>query len=194
MSENLPRCGWCGSDPLYRAYHDLEWGVPCHDDRALFEMLVLEGAQAGLSWLTILKKRERYRRVFHGFSIEAISRFDRVDIEALLHDEGILRNRRKIEAVVKNSRAALAIQKEYGSLDDFLWQFVDFRPQQNRYLTIGEIPTQTEASKNLSRALQKRGFSFVGPTICYAFMQAVGMVNDHVLECFRYEQIRQLSC
>jgi DNA-3-methyladenine glycosylase I len=193
VNEELPRCNWCGDDPLYRAYHDFEWGVPRHDDRILFEMLVLEGAQAGLNWLTILKKRDHYRRAFHGFAIEAVSRFGQAEIEALMRDEGIVRNRRKIESAVKNGRAVLAIQEEFGSLDAFLWQFVDYRPQQNQYHAIEEIPSQTETSRKLSRALKKRGCSFVGPTICYAFMQAVGMVNDHTLDCFRYEQVRQLA-
>ncbi len=193
MNEALPRCSWCGDDPLYRDYHDFEWGVPRHDDRTLFEMLVLEGAQAGLSWLTILKKRDHYRRAFHGFDIKSVSRFGQSEIEALLADAGIVRNRRKIEAAVKNGRAVLAIQEEFGSLDGFLWRFVDYRPQQNRPRTVEEIPSRTDTSEKLSRALQKRGCTFVGPTICYAFMQAVGMVNDHTVECFRCEQVRLLA-
>ena len=193
MNEDLPRCSWCGNDPLYRAYHDLEWGVPRHDDRGLFEMLILEGAQAGLSWLTILKKRDHYRRAFHGFSIEVVSLFGQPEIEALLVDAGIVRNRRKIESAVKNGRAVLAIQEEFGSLDAFLWHFVDHRPRQNSRRTVEEIPSQTDISEKLSRALQKRGCSFVGPTICYALMQAVGMVNDHTVDCFRYEQVRLLA-
>jgi DNA-3-methyladenine glycosylase I len=193
MNIELPRCSWCGSDPLYRAYHDDEWGVPLHDDRRLFEMLILEGAQAGLSWLTILKKRDNYRRAFRDFDIEAISRFGPPEIELLLDDAGIVRNRRKVEAAVKNARAVLEIQKEFGSLDTFLWQFVKHRPLQNRHRTTGEVPSRTEASDRMSLALKKRGCSFVGSTICYAFMQATGMVNDHTVTCFRHEQVRLLA-
>ncbi|MBE0582603.1 MAG: DNA-3-methyladenine glycosylase I [Desulfofustis sp.] len=193
MNIDLPRCNWCESDPLYRAYHDDQWGVPEHDDRRLFEMLILEGAQAGLSWLTILRKRDNYRRAFGDFDIVAVSRFGPQEIELLLGDAGIVRNRRKIEAAVKNARAVLKIQEEFGSLDTFLWQFVDHRPVQNRRRTTGEVPSRTEASDRMSLALKKRGCSFVGSTICYALMQAIGMVNDHTVTCFRHEQIRLLA-
>jgi DNA-3-methyladenine glycosylase I len=177
------RCGWCGDDPLYVDYHDREWGMPSHDDRHLFEMLILEGAQAGLAWITILRKRENYRRAFDQFDPEKIARYDAARIDSLIQDAGIVRNRAKIEAAVINARATLAIQKEYGSLDAYLWQFVGGRPIQNTWRGLGEIPASTPHSDAMSKELKKRGFKFVGTTICYAFMQAVGMVNDHVAGC-----------
>ncbi len=188
-----PRCGWCGSDPLYMSYHDEEWGVPVHDDRLLFEFLILEGAQAGLSWLTILKKRENYRKAFHSFESERIARYTERDVERLLGDPGIVRNRLKIESAVKNARAALAIGEEFGSLDAFLWRYVDGKPLQNRWRTLAGIPVQTGISDAMGKDLKRRGFSFVGSTICYAFMQAVGMVNDHVTDCFRHGEIERLG-
>ncbi len=181
----LPRCGWATSDPLYLAYHDEEWGVPVHDDRRLFEMLILEGAQAGLSWITILKRREGYRRAFEGFDPERIARYGRKDVNRLLADTGIIRNRAKVEATIKNARAYLALAEEAGSLDRFLWQLVGGKPKVNRWRTLKEIPAETPESKALSKELKRRGFGFVGSTICYAFMQAVGMVDDHVLSCFK---------
>ena len=187
------RCEWSGSDPLYLAYHDEEWGVPAHDDRHLFEMLVLEGAQAGLSWLTILRKRENYRRAFHGFDPGKVAAFSQADIERLLIDPGIVRNRRKVEAAVNNAGRALEVMEEFGSLSAFLWSFVDHRPLQNARTSLREIPARTEQSDLMSKELKKRGFSFVGPTICYAFMQAVGMVNDHVVGCFRHEEVKRLA-
>jgi len=187
------RCEWCGSDPLYVAYHDEEWGVPLHDEQRLFEALVLDGAQAGLSWLTILRKRDNYCKAFDGFEIERVARYTADDVERLLADSGIVRNRRKIESAIKNARAALQVRDAFGSLDAYLWRFVGGAPILNVYGTMADIPAKTDISEAMSRDLKKRGFSFVGPTICYALMQATGMVNDHVVDCFRYEQIRRLG-
>ncbi|MEW6519258.1 MAG: DNA-3-methyladenine glycosylase I [Thermodesulfobacteriota bacterium] len=187
------RCAWCGSDPLYIAYHDSEWGVPVHDDRHLFEMLVLEGAQAGLSWLTILKKRENYRRAFHDFDAARIAAFSQQEILVLLQDSGIVRNRLKIEAAVRNARGVMAISEEYGSLAAFLWRYVDNTPRQNGWQSLSEVPSRTAQSDLMSRDLKKRGFNFVGSTICYAFMQAVGMVNDHTVDCFRHAEITAMA-
>ena len=184
------RCQWCGDDSHYVAYHDEEWGVPLHDDRRLFEMLVLEGAQAGLSWLTILKKRENYRKAFRGFNVETVAKFSKRDIERLLGDAGIVRNRLKIGAAIKNARGVLAILEEFGTLDAFLWRYVGGVPLQNEWTTMADIPAQTDQSAAMSKDLKRLGFSFVGPTICYAFMQSVGMVNDHTTDCFRYKALR----
>jgi DNA-3-methyladenine glycosylase I len=183
------RCTWAGTDPLYLAYHDREWGVPEHDDNRLFEMLILEGAQAGLSWITILRKRPHYRKVFAGFDPRRVARFDRRRIAALLRDPGIVRNRRKVEAAVQNARAFLAIVAEEGSFDRYLWRFVGGQPMRSRWVRPGQVPAETDQSRALSRDLKKRGFAFVGPTICYAFMQAVGLVNDHFTSCFRHRPI-----
>jgi DNA-3-methyladenine glycosylase I len=184
------RCGWVPrEDPLYVAYHDDEWGVPSHDERHLFELLVLEGAQAGLSWLTILRKRDGYRRAFAGFEPEAVARFDELDVERLLGDAGIVRNRAKIEAAIANARATLAVRDELGSLDTLLWSFVGGEPLVNDWRTVDEIPAETAESGSMSKELKRRGFRFVGPTTCYAFMQAAGLVNDHVVACFRYEEL-----
>ena len=180
------RCSWAGSDPLYTTYHDEEWGVPSRDDRHLFEMLILEGAQAGLAWITILRKRENYRIAFDGFDIEKVARYSKRKIDALLNDPGIVRNRLKIEAAVANARACLDVIEERGSLHEFLWEFTRGRPIINRFTTLKEIPPKTRESEAMSKALLKRGFRFVGPTICYAFMQATGMVDDHLLDCFRH--------
>ena len=185
----IRRCSWCGSDPLYVAYHDNEWGVPEHDDRKLYEMLVLEGAQAGLSWLTILKKRDNYRRAFHQFDPERIARYGDRDIDRLLKDSGIVRNRLKIEAAIRNARGFLQICSEYDSFSEYLWVFVGGTPIINSRQTLADVPAQTPESEKVSKDLKKRGFNFVGPTICYAFMQAVGMVNDHTTDCFRYQQL-----
>lgn len=185
------RCVWTGTDPLYVKYHDEEWGVPVHDDPHLFEMLILEGAQAGLSWLTILKKREHYRKAFHSFDAEQIAAYSESDFQRLLANDGIVRNRLKIEAAVKNARGVLAIQEEFGTFDAFLWRYVDYIPRQNAWKTLAELPSRTERSDLMSKDLKKRGFSFVGSTICYSFMQAVGMVNDHLVSCFRHEEIRK---
>jgi DNA-3-methyladenine glycosylase I len=186
-----PRCAWPGSDPLYLAYHDKEWGVPLRDDRALFEMLMLEGAQAGLSWITILRKRENYRRAFDGFDAEKIARYTPRRIEKLMRDEGIVRNRLKIEGVVLSARAYLAMRKEGGGLSEFLWGFVGGKPIVNRLRPGDAIPAETEVSRSLSKELKRRGFKFVGPTIIYAFMQAVGMVNDHLVTCYRHPQFKK---
>lgn len=179
------RCAWAGHDPLYIRYHDSEWGVPVADARTLFEFLILEGAQAGLSWITILRKREAYRAAFDGFDPARVARYDRRRMARLLRDPGIVRNRLKIEAAVANARAFLAVQDEFGSFDRYVWRFVGGRPQVNRPATLAQVPARTPASDALSKDLQQRGFRFVGSTICYAFMQAVGMVDDHTRDCFR---------
>jgi DNA-3-methyladenine glycosylase I len=184
------RCAWVPpADPLYVAYHDDEWGAPSHDDRHLFELLVLEGAQAGLSWSTILRKREGYRRAFDGFDAERVARYGPADVERLLGDAGIVRNRLKVESAIANARATLIVREELGSLDAYLWSFVEGSPVQNRWRSLAEIPAETAESKTMSKELKRRGFRFVGPTVCYAFMQAVGLVNDHVVDCFRYDQV-----
>jgi DNA-3-methyladenine glycosylase I len=180
------RCGWGTGSDRYIAYHDLEWGVPSHDDRQLFEMLVLEGAQAGLSWSTILNKRESYREAFAGFDPARVARFDADRVERLLQDPGIVRNRAKVEAAVGNAARTLDVRREHGSLDAYLWQFVGGRPLVNRWRSLGDIPAETPESRAMSKDLKRRGFRFVGPTICYALMQSVGMVNDHVVTCFRW--------
>jgi DNA-3-methyladenine glycosylase I len=190
MTAEKIRCEWCTGDPLYVTYHDEEWGVPVHDDRRLFEKLVLEGAQAGLSWLTILKKREGYRKAFDHFDIERVARYGEKRIQSLLEDPGIVRNRRKIESAVRNAQGVLKIRDEFGSLDAFLWRFVDFEPKQNAWKALSEIPAWTKESEAMNRDLKKRGFSFVGPTSCYALMQSVGMVNDHTTDCFRYRELK----
>jgi DNA-3-methyladenine glycosylase I len=185
-----PRCAWVPlDDPLYLAYHDEEWGHPSHDDRHLFEMLSLEGAQAGLSWSTILRKRQGYRRAFAAFDAAKVARFDGRKVERLLADPSIVRNRRKVESVVANARAVLDVRGELGSLDVYLWGFVGGRPKKNRWGTLDEIPAETAESKAMSKDLKRRGFRFVGPTVCYAFMQATGMVNDHVTSCFRHREV-----
>ena len=193
MSAARTRCPWAGSDPLYLAYHDEEWGVPLHDERRLFEMLVLEGAQAGLSWLTILRRREGYRRAFDGFDPGAVARYGRRDVQRLLADGGIIRNRLKIDSAVNNARAFLAVQEEFGSFDAYVWRFVDGKPRQNAWTAQDEAPAQTPVSHALSKDLRGRGFTFVGPTICYAHMQATGMVNDHLVGCFRHREVRLLA-
>jgi DNA-3-methyladenine glycosylase I len=190
-TSNVPvRCEWaCSGDSLLIDYHDKEWGVPVHDDRELFEFLILEGAQAGLSWATVLKKRQRYREVFAGFDPGKVARFGPARIERLLDDPGIIRNRLKVEAAVRNAKAAIAVQREFGSLDAYLWRFVDDKPLVNRFTSLAEIPAMTEVSEAMSKDLKRWGFNFVGSTICYAFMQAVGMVNDHTVDCFRYSAL-----
>lgn len=180
------RCDWAGTDPLYVAYHDDEWGTPVHDDRKLFEMLTLEGAQAGLSWITILRRREGYRAAFDNFDPQRVANYDDARIAALLGDAGIIRNRAKIASTVTNARAFLAVQAEFGSFNAYIWQFVGGAPKVNCFQTMGDVPAETTESRAMSRDLQKRGFRFVGPTICYAFMQACGLVNDHIAGCFRY--------
>ena len=183
------RCAWAGTDPLYVAYHDDEWGVPLHDDRRFFEMLILEGAQAGLSWITILRKRDAYRRAFDGFDAEKVARFRAPRIERLLQDPGIVRNRLKVEGAVRNARAFLDVQREFGSFDRYIWKFVDGRPKRNAWRSMKAIPANTPESDAMSRDLKKRGFTFVGSTICYAFMQATGLVNDHLVDCYRYSKV-----
>ena len=190
MTKGISRCQWAGSDPLYQRYHDEEWGVPLHDDWRLFEFLILEGAQAGLSWITILRKRENYRAAFAGFDPERVARFNARKLASLMEDPGIVRNRLKIESAKSNAWAFLEVQGEFGGFDDYLWRFVDGAPIQNRWRSLKEIPASTEISDALSRDLKQRGFRFVGSTICYAFMQAVGMVNDHVVKCFRHRELR----
>lgn len=180
------RCGWSTNDPLYISYHDEEWGVPVHDDRKLFEMLILEGAQAGLSWITILRKRENYRKAFNNFDAKKIIKYDSAKVKSLLANEGIVRNRVKIAATIQNAKCFLEVQKEFGSFDKYIWQFVDGKPLKNNWRSLKEIPAKTSESDAMSKDLKKRGFKFVGSTICYAFMQAVGMVNDHTVDCFRY--------
>ena len=187
------RCAWCGADPLYQAYHDTEWGVPLHDDQALFELLTLEGAQAGLSWITVLRKRETYRQAFAGFDPAVVARFTEADQAALMLNPGIVRNRLKISSTIDNARAFLAIQAEFGSFDAWLWRFVEGRPIQNSLRSLADAQASTALSDELSKALKKRGFRFVGSTICYAFMQAAGLVNDHTTDCFRHREVAALS-
>jgi DNA-3-methyladenine glycosylase I len=184
-----PRCAWCGTDPLYVRYHDEEWGVPVHDDRKHFEFLILEGAQAGLSWITILRKRENYREAFEGFDPARVARFGKREVARLMKNPGIVRNRLKIEGAAKNARAFLAVQDEFGGFDRYVWRFVGGRPIQNRWTHMNELPARTPESDALSKDLKKRGFTFVGSTIIYAHMQAVGMVNDHVVDCYRYKRL-----
>ena len=190
--DNFPsrtRCSWVGSDPLYQAYHDEEWGVPVHNDRLLFEFLILEGAQAGLSWITILRKRAAYRIAFAGFDPEVVALFDGAKVAELLANPGIVRNRLKVESTITNARAFLEVQEEFGSFASYQWRFVDGSPLQNSWPSLKEVPASTPLSDAFSRDLKKRGFRFVGSTICYAYMQAVGMVNDHTVDCFRWQEI-----
>jgi DNA-3-methyladenine glycosylase I len=192
MMNDRVRCGWCGEDPLYVAYHDTEWGVPVFDDRTLFEFLILEGAQAGLSWSTILNKREGYRRAFDGFDPERVARYDTKKVAKLLADPGIVRNRLKVGSAVTNAQAFLDIQNEKGSFSDYIWAFVGGRPIRNRWCSLSEIPSTTPVAEAISKDLKKRGFRFVGPTIIYAHMQATGMVNDHLVGCFRHREVAAL--
>ena len=191
----MKRCDWAGNGKgdLMTHYHDEEWGVPVHDDRLLFEFLILEGAQAGLSWRTILQRRAGYRRAFAGFDPETVAWFDPARAEQLLTDPGIIRNRRKVEAAVANAQAFLQVQGEFGSFDAYIWRFVGGQPRQNAWVSVADVPAETPESVAMSRDLQRRGFRFVGPTICYAFMQAVGMVNDHTVDCFRHAELGGLS-
>jgi len=189
----ITRCAWAGTDPLYVAYHDQEWGVPVHEDRVLFEFLILEGAQAGLSWMTILKKRENFRAAFDQFDPQVVARYDERKVAELLANPGIIRNRLKLEAAIQNARALLNVNEEFGSFDAYIWRFVGGRPKVNAWKTMQEIPAQTEEARTLSKDLLQRGFKFVGPTICYAHMQATGMVNDHTVDCFRYQEINRLA-
>jgi len=186
---NKARCAWAGSDALYQQYHDTEWGVPVHDDQRLFEFLILEGAQAGLSWITILRKRENYRAAFDDFDATRIARYDANKIESLLQNTGIVRNRLKVQAAIINAQKFLEIQESHGSFDAFVWQFVGGKPRNNHWRGLAEVPASTVESDAMSKMLKQRGFKFVGSTICYAFMQATGMVNDHTVNCFRYAKL-----
>jgi len=189
----LSRCGWATSDPLYIAYHDREWGTPLHDDRGFFELLILEGAQAGLSWITILRKRESYRSAFDNFEPSKVAGYGERKLAELLDNPGIIRNRLKIEAAVVNAKAFIEVQRHFGSFDTYIWQFVNHTPVQNSRRGMGDIPSSSKESDAMSKDLRKRGFKFVGTTICYAFMQATGMVNDHVVDCFRYAELASLQ-
>lgn len=185
---NKKRCSWCTSDPLYIAYHDKEWGVPVYDDKVLFEFLILEGMQAGLSWLTVLKKREAFRKAFANFDAKKIAKFDDDKVQLLLNNPGIIRNKLKISAAIQNAKSFLELKKESGSFAEYIWGFVDGHPIQNNWQSIKQVPAKTDISDAMSKDLKKKGFKFVGSTICYAFMQAVGMVNDHAKDCFRYKK------
>jgi len=189
MTIEIIRCAWCGEDPLYVKYHDEEWGVPVHEDRTLFEKITLEGAQAGLSWITILKKRENYRKAFDNFDVKKISKYNEKKIAELLENPGIVRNKLKINSTINNAKAFMAVQKEFGTFDNYIWQFTNNTTLVNKHNHLGDLPAETNISKAMSKDLKKRGFKFVGPTICYAFMQAMGMVNDHVVNCFRYKEV-----
>lgn len=189
MTKSVKSCAWVGDDPAMIAYHDKEWGVPVHNDRAFFEFLILEGAQAGLTWRTVLNKRENYRRAFSGFDAKKISRFGIKEMEKLINDSGIIRNKLKIVSTIENAKQFLKIQEEFGSFDSFIWQFVSGRTINSKIKSIKEIPATTKVSDLMSKELLRRGFKFVGPTICYAFMQAVGLVNDHEMSCFRYKEL-----
>ncbi|MBT4160032.1 MAG: DNA-3-methyladenine glycosylase I [Gammaproteobacteria bacterium] len=191
--DNHRRCAWSGEDPLYIAYHDEEWGVPCFDDDSLFEFLLLEGAQAGLAWITVLRKREGYRRALEGFDAGRIARYGKKQVGRLMNDTGIIRNRLKIESAITNARAFLDIQERQDSFSEYIWQFVEGAPVQNRFRSMSRIPASTVVSEQMSRQLKKEGFKFVGPTICYAYMQATGMVNDHLVNCYRHEACQKLA-
>ena len=191
-NKKVKRCTWCGDDPLYIKYHDTEWGVPVYNDRKLFEKIILEGAQAGLSWITVLKKRAHYRKVFDKFNPEIIARYNKRKIESLLKDPGIIRNRLKVEGTVKNARAFLELREKEGKFKDFIWNFVDGEPIINKWKTLKQLPATTEISQTMSKELKKRGFTFVGPTICYSFMQSMGLINDHTTDCFRHKEINKI--
>jgi DNA-3-methyladenine glycosylase I len=193
MSGDKTRCAWAGTDPLMQAYHDNEWGVPVYDDLRLFEFLVLEGAQAGLSWMTVLKKRDEYRRAFAGFEPQKVAAFGESDIEKLLQNAGIIRNKLKVNSAVNNARRFLKVQQEFGSFSAYQWQFVGGAPRQNSWRDMSQVPAVTPEAEAFSKDLKARGFTFVGPTIIYAHMQAVGMVNDHTVDCFRYRQVAALG-
>lgn len=185
----VKRCEWCGTDPLYVKYHDEEWGIPVHDDTKHFEMIILDGAQAGLSWLTVLRKRENYRKAFDRFNPKKVAKYDEKKVEELLNNPGIIRNKLKVRSAVTNAQAFLKVQKEFGSFDKYIWQFVNGKPIINKWKSIKELPATSKESDAMSKDLKKRGFKFVGSTICYAYMQAAGMVNDHIVSCFRYKKL-----
>jgi DNA-3-methyladenine glycosylase I len=193
MSVDFNRCSWCGLDPLYIKYHDNEWGVPLHDDRLLFELLILEGFQAGLSWLTVLKKRESFQKAFNGFDAHEIVQFGQSKIESLIQNSAIIRNRAKILATMQNARSFLEIKERFGSFDHYIWQFVEGRTRVNHWKSEGLVPAKTVESEKMSRDMRSRGFKFVGPTICYAFMQAAGLVNDHITICFRHSELQAIT-
>jgi DNA-3-methyladenine glycosylase I len=186
------RCSWCKNDPLYMAYHDQEWGVPIHDDKLLFEFLILEGMQAGLSWITVLKKRDAFRAAFSRFDHKKIAQYDKTKVASLLNNAGIIRNKLKINAAIENAKAFAQVKKEWGSFAEYIWHFVEGRPIQNQWKSIRQVPAKTAISDSMSKDLKKRGFKFVGSTICYAFMQAVGMVNDHATDCFRHKEVKKI--
>ncbi len=192
MAVTKKRCEWCGQDPLYRRYHDREWGLPVTSDRKWFEFLILEGAQAGLSWITVLRKREAYRKAFDKFDYKKIALYGEEKIQSLLDNPGIIRNELKLRSAVRNAKAFIEVRKEFGTFNRYMWQFVDGKPLQNKHKTREEIPAKTELSDSMSKDLKRHGFNFVGSTICYAHMQATGMVNDHITSCFRHEQIKKL--
>ena len=187
----MERCGWCKGDELYEAYHDKEWGLPEHDDKRLFEFLILEGAQAGLSWITVLRKREHYRKVMAGFDPDVLATWGEAEVAGWLQDPGIIRNRLKLHGTLQNARAFLRVREEFGSFDAYLWRFVDGKPIQNNWRTLQEVPAETPQAQQMSKDLKKRGFTFVGPTICYSLMQAVGLVNDHLTSCFRHQEVQR---
>jgi DNA-3-methyladenine glycosylase I len=189
-AQSKTRCPWCGDDPLYVAYHDKEWGVPVRSDKTLFEFIILEGVQAGLSWITVLRKRENYRKAFDNFDWEKIARYDTTKIEALLQNAGIVRNRLKVHAAVTNAKAFIKVRKEFGTFSKYIWSFVDGKPLQNQWKAMKEVPPVTALAEKISKDLKKRGFTFVGPTIIYAHMQATGMVNDHITTCFRHKEVQ----
>ena len=186
----IARCEWCGTDPLYVKYHDEEWGVPVHDDNKHFEMIILDGAQAGLSWLTVLRKRENYRKAFDKFNPKKVAKYDEKKIEVLLNNPGIIRNKLKVRSAITNAQVFLKVQKEFGSFDEYIWQFVGGKPIVNKWKSLKELPATSKESDAMSKDLKKRGFKFVGSTICYAYMQAAGMVNDHIVDCFRYKEVK----
>ena len=186
----ITRCEWCGTDPLYVKYHDEEWGVPVHDDNKHFEMIILDGAQAGLSWLTVLRKRENYRKAFDKFNPKKVAKYDEKKIEVLLNNPGIIRNKLKVRSAITNAQVFLKVQKEFGSFDEYIWQFVGGKPIVNKWKSLKELPATSKESDAMSKDLKKRGFKFVGSTICYAYMQAAGMVNDHIVDCFRYKEVK----
>ena len=190
---NKTRCAWAGDDPVYHRYHDKEWGVPLHNDKTLFEFLILEGMQAGLSWITILKKRDAFRKAFDNFDYNKVAKYNKAKTDRLMQDAGIIRNRLKIDGAVKNAQAYLRVREEFGTFNRYLWGYVDFTPIQNSRKSLQEVPAKTDLAEKLSKDLKKRGFTFVGPTIVYAMMQATGMVNDHTTDCFRHAEVKKLT-
>ncbi len=193
MGKKVERCEWAGEDKLMRDYHDKEWGVPVHDDLELFELLILEGAQAGLSWATILKRRNGYRKAFANFDVLKVAQFTDQDFSRLIEDKGIIRNKLKVKSAINNAQMFIEVQKEFNSFNEYIWSFVKFKPIHNRFKSLSELPASTPLSEEISKDLKKRGFNFVGPTICYAYMQSIGMVNDHVTNCYRYNAIKELD-